>query len=178
MKLKEARNIAGLIIADLDKYCERIEIAGSVRRGKAEVKDIEIVAMPRLRYEPQLLDVIVEIDALDGYPWRSLGKVIKNGPKYKQLELHAAEINLDLFIVTPPEQWGVIMVIRTGPAEFSQWCVTQRKKGGILPSNCQVKDGGVYRNGDSRPISMPEELDFLDFLGLGWVNPSERKGRW
>ena len=142
------------------------------------MKDIEIVAMPRLRYEPQLMDVVVEVNALDGYPWRSLGHVIKNGPKYKQLRLHQAEINLDLFIVTPPAQWGVIMAIRTGPAEFSQWCVTQRSKGGALPSDCQVKDGGVYRHGASRPISMPEELDFLDFLGLGWINPSERKGRW
>jgi DNA polymerase/3'-5' exonuclease PolX len=81
-------------------------------------------------------------------------------------------INLDLFIVTRPAQWGVILAIRTGPADFSKWIVTPRKYGGALPSNCHVEGGRVLRQ--QIPLEMPEERDFLDFLGLGWVEPKDR----
>lgn len=175
MKLFEAQRIAEEVMRKLRPYCERIEIAGSVRRRKAEVKDIEIVAAPLISYENDLLGDPVPFNPLEAYPWSSLGRCGKCGPKYKQIALNEG-INLDLFIVLPPAQWGVIYTIRTGPAEFSHWCVTQRKKGGGLPSDCVVKDGGVHRGGVLVPMS--EELDFLDFLGLGWVNPSERKARW
>jgi hypothetical protein len=71
------------------------------------------------------------------------------------------------------QQFGVIMVIRTGPADFSKRIVTPRYHRGCLPSDCRVEDGAVW-HGD-QIIPMPEEIDFLEFLGLGWVEPKERK---
>lgn len=47
MKHTEAYQIATRIKAELQPHCERIEIAGSIRRNKPEVKDIEIVAIPK-----------------------------------------------------------------------------------------------------------------------------------
>jgi hypothetical protein len=44
-----------------------------------------------------------------------------------------AEIAIDLFIVLPPAQFGAFFAIRTGTAEFSQWLVTPREKGGAIP---------------------------------------------
>jgi DNA polymerase/3'-5' exonuclease PolX len=85
-------------------------------------------------------------------------------------------INLDLFIVTPPAQWGVIFTIRTGPADFSHWLVTQRRKGGCMPSYATQRDGCVYVNG--KPLAMAEEMDYLNFLGLGWIEPQDRKPQW
>lgn len=76
----------------------------------------------------------------------------------------------------PPAQWGLIMAIRTGPKDFSRWIVTQRYKGGALPSDCRVNKGAVW-HGD-RMIEMPEEIQFLQFLGLGWVEPEERVAKW
>jgi DNA polymerase/3'-5' exonuclease PolX len=183
MKLYEARRVAEDVVRRLKPHCEQIEIAGSIRRGKADVGDIEIVAAPLMSYQNDLLGDPVPVNPLEHYPWSSLGECIKCGPRYKQIRIPTdatitgtSWINLDLFIVLPPAQWGVIYTIRTGPVEFSHWCVTQRKKRGGLPSDCTVRDGGVYR-GDQL-IPMADELDFLDFLGLGWVNPSERKARW
>ena len=187
MELSKARDIADQVIERLRPHCERVQIAGSIRRGKERVKDIEIVASPLLYHEADLLGEQVTVNPFERYPWGYLGYVMKNGTRYKQIALagfsgQVEAISLDLLIVLPPAQWGVIYTIRTGPAEFSHWCVTQRKKGGGLPSNCVVKDGGVHRVGDHRSplqlIPMTEELEFLDFLGLGWVEPGERKPRW
>ena len=45
--LPDAERIAAAIVADLAPFCARIQVAGSVRRHKAVVGDIEIVAIPR-----------------------------------------------------------------------------------------------------------------------------------
>ena len=47
MEYEVAIEIAEKVKALLLPHCERIEIAGSVRRKKPNVKDIEIVAIPK-----------------------------------------------------------------------------------------------------------------------------------
>lgn len=47
MKLENAKKLADLLVSRMSEYAERIEIAGSIKRGKAEVKDIELLAMPK-----------------------------------------------------------------------------------------------------------------------------------
>lgn len=171
MNYTPAKEIADRLILNLKPYCQRIEIAGSLRRQKPVVHDIEICIIPKMAKNLFGYSVC-DLTLLGSYSWIRLGKLIKGGFRYKQIALNEG-INLDLFIVLPPAQWGVIFAIRTGPADFSKWIVTPRKHGGCLPSDCRVQDGGVYRH--SKLIPMPEEQDFLDFLGLGWVEPFERR---
>ena len=45
-----------------------------------------------------------------------------------------------------------------------------------MPSDCCCKDGAVHDK-SGRIIPMPEEMDFLNFLGLGWIEPEERTGK-
>ena len=176
MEIQQACELAGQWVEILRPYCERIEIAGSVRRCKPEVKDIEIVAAPRLEENLHLWGtktINLLLDALD----RGVlgGQKIKGGERYQQF-LMPAGINLDLFMVLPPAQWGILFAIRTGPADFSHWIVTTRRYGGALPSYCKVEDGQLLSGGQAIP--MPEEIDFLNFLGLGWIEPCKREARW
>jgi DNA polymerase/3'-5' exonuclease PolX len=178
MKLDDAQVIAEQLAAILRPHCQRIEIAGSVRREKAEPNDIEICAIPLLGTPIDMfgLPQATPVSMLDEFNWSSIGKLALNGPRQKKIALDEG-INLDLFIVLPGLQdWGLIYTIRTGPAEFSHWCVTQRKRGGGLPSDCVVDGGRVWRGGEHVP--MPEEIDFLNFLGLGWIDPKDRQPGW
>jgi hypothetical protein len=50
--------------------------------------------------------------------------------------------------------------------------VTQRSRGGFLPSYAQVKQGVVYQHG--KPVPMPEEQDFFRFCGLPYIDPPDR----
>ena len=52
MDIGRALGIALRLVDDLESGCKRIEIAGSLRRGKPDVKDIEIAAIPRVTIEP------------------------------------------------------------------------------------------------------------------------------
>ncbi len=170
---REALFIAKQLKSELSPLCERIEIAGSVRRQKPDVGDIELVAIPKMVSSGDLLGS--PISAFARHDFTKLGVVLKHGPRYVQIALHRARINLDFFIVLPPASWGVIYTLRTGPADFSTRCVTQRSKGGLLPSYLQVKDGVVRHIATGEIVPTPEEEDFFKALELRWLPPDKRE---
>ena len=207
MKHDIALKTAEALVEHLRPACVRIEIAGSIRRSKPEVKDIEIVCVPDLSPMPApklefgkpipkshktLLDkMVMDMKASGDIDLKM------NGDRFKKLYLKYAGIWVDLFINIPPSHWGVQMVIRTGPSEFSHWCVTQRKYGGALLDGYFVKHQVVWVEMDIKKnevpddqgkalklltdvnhLPMPEEIDFLNLLGLGWLEPRERVERW
>ena len=47
MKYSKAKRIADSVLQELKPHCERIEIAGSIRRKKEYPNDIEIVSIPK-----------------------------------------------------------------------------------------------------------------------------------
>lgn len=175
MQYTQAKRIADQLVTRFTPYCERVAIAGSVRRGKAEPKDIELVAVPRMGLEQDLLGNPLGTYSLLDDILPSVGRMDKGGPRYKQFWL-PEEIYLDLFIVLPPAQWGVIYTIRTGPGDFSQWIVTPRQKGGALPSYLTVHEGVVWNRGEA--LAVPEEADFFRLLGLEWIEPCERRAQF
>jgi len=54
VRLEEAKLLADKVLAVFEPFCERVAVAGSIRRGKAEVHDIDFVAK-------QLLDSALSI---------------------------------------------------------------------------------------------------------------------
>ena len=171
--LQQAYDLAVRLLAALEPYSQRIHIAGSVRRRKPWVRDIEIVLEPRVYEQPDLFGRQVQVlDALDDFPWRKWGQPVKNGPRYKQLRLHRPAIKVDLFIVRPPAQFGYLFALRTGPAAFSRALVTPRRYGGLMPDDLQARGGAYLRRGEVVPT--PLESDVFDLLGLEWVPPWER----
>jgi DNA polymerase/3'-5' exonuclease PolX len=176
MKLEQARKIAESLRSDLEPYCERIEIGGSIRRRKLEVKDIELVVIPKFG------DFPTGQMSLDGDPLTSYEnllfehiaanreeyRIIKMGVKYAQI--HKSSMMIDVFTATP-ETWGYIFLLRTGPAEFSKWVVTELKKRGYT-----LKRGAVWAT-DSLGLlqcDTPSERDVFRMLGIDWIEPEYR----
>jgi len=83
--LAQAHALAEDFITAIYPFCERAEVAGSVRRGQAELGDIEIVAQPLTRPVMGLFGPMGETDALLDFPWHTWGRLVKNGPRYKQI---------------------------------------------------------------------------------------------
>ncbi len=165
-----AEAIAETLKEILAWQCERVEIAGSIRRKKELVRDIEIVCIPPVS------------NNLFGENFRSAARVEAqlrkcgftcpkiNGDHFKQFDAGGG-LNCDLFLTTP-ECWGVIFTLRTGCADFSRRLVTSRQQGGLLPSNLKVRDGRIW-NGDEA-LQTPEEKDVFKVLGLDWIPPEKR----
>jgi DNA polymerase/3'-5' exonuclease PolX len=170
-----ALDVADELLAILMPYCERIEIAGSIRRKKTTVKDIELVYIPKMEGSNNAL--LLELDALvfTGVIEKRLnherGTPEAWGPKHQRALYKGVPI--DLFGVPDPDCWGVIFAIRTGPAEYSQQLVTRRESGGrfLLPG-MKVEDGTLWDDG--KPVPCPEETDFFNYVGKPYVNPEDR----
>lgn len=182
----EAHAVAAELVSALADGCERIEIAGSIRRRKGEVHDIEIVAIPRIEVEHGGLwgDDETVVDHLQravmaGISAGSLavrqvesrhadGAVssgVRFGPAYKALVYR--DMPVDLFI-TDAVRWGCIFALRTGPGDWNTRLVTDCKR--YFRS---VADGRVLHLG--RPVPTPEEADFFAALGVPWLDPWERQ---
>lgn len=177
LSLAQARGVALYVVDRLQPGCERIEVAGSVRREQATVGDVEIVAVPKFRLEPKNLFESHWVSLLDIEVAR-LGVVLKGGDKYKQIRV-LNRYTVDLFIQPDPATWGVNFALRTGSADFSKWLVTAAACGGALPEGMRVRDARLWEAGRAEPLDTPEEVDFFRALGQAWVPPQERyAGRW
>lgn len=174
-ELSTAKRIADELIEHLRRACVQIEIAGSIRRRARWVHDIEIVAQPWLEtqratdlfgeitttYYSCLDEVLADLheqQILRAFPGS------KHGDRFRQFAVAPTGINLDLFIVRPPAQWGSILAIRTGPAHYSHWLVTRRLAGGAMPSHLRQHNGALW-NGDTL-IPTPTEADYFTALGI------------
>lgn len=196
MKLQEARTIAEGLARTMARHCHRVEIAGSVRRSCSEVKDVELVAIPRWESLPvsslplfgaesepvNLLHRWAVTDApAGGQSWRRL-RWIKPGtselidwePKAEGKYWRAlvdGRVKLDLFLASP-ENYGLILAIRTGCAEFSQGLMTYAK----LRTRYHV-EGGYLRDQAGAALETREERDVFGLLGLDYVEPAARTGQ-
>ena len=168
-RIAVAASIARGCVDALSPLMDRIQIAGSIRRHVPEVKDIEIVAAPKL--------VPTGLFGEPGYPFdeiratcERIGHVTKGGERYIQVaDVMDSGMTLDLFLVHPPAEWGTIMAIRTGPAAYSQEAVT-RIKGRLW--RCQ---SGWIRDDRGERIPTPEEADFFEAAQMPLLPPEQRK---
>jgi DNA polymerase/3'-5' exonuclease PolX len=156
MKLSEALEIAVDVVRQLLPHCSRVEIAGSVRRLKDEVRDIEVVCIPIPERLASFASVVNQWEKVKGDPQG----------KYTQRILPSG-IKLDLFMATP-ENWGLIFAIRTGSANFSSHVLAT----GWVKAGYHSVDGYLTRNGQRIPVREEEEL--FDLIGIPWVEPSRR----
>lgn len=173
-----ARAVAVELLEQLRPACARVEIAGSLRRGRADVKDVELVLEPALpttlfgevdQNAPTgadaILDGLVKAGRLER---RMFDGTQRWGQRYKAAVAVPERIPLDLFIVRPPACFPAIFAIRTGPAEYSKRLVTECQAHG------RRVEGGRLVDRVGVPISTPTERDFIEACGLTWAEPEAR----
>jgi DNA polymerase/3'-5' exonuclease PolX len=182
--LAEAEGYAAEVVGLLAPFCERIEVAGSIRRRRPDVGDVEIVCVPRFdirmggMFEDEEERVNLQFEAVNRL--RSEGvfgdRLDKNGRKScgeKGQRLTYKGFALDVFPVVPPAQWGAVFLIRTGPGDFSHNMVTPKHMGGKMPMGLAQREGALWDRGVM--LETPEEADYFAALGLPYIAPEARQ---
>ena len=180
--LADAQAVAGELVHLLDPHCERLEVAGSVRRCRSDVHDVELLAIPKVARQLDLFgDVAEELSELDIYldalvdsgsllhrrP-NKLGRYTY-GPLNKLLVHVPTGIPVDVFSTTA-ENWGMALLVRTGPAEFNIRVMSRFRELGMRGHAY----GGVTDQA-GREITCPDEATVFELLGWAFVESEDRR---
>jgi len=153
MKLEDARSIANNFVSEIKEFCEKVEIAGSIRRQKLEVNDIDIVLIPKLK--EHLIQKI-----------RNISKVEVQGKKLIRIEYSG--IQIDIYFATK-ETWGILLLVRTGSKEHNiKLCQHAIGKGMKLSS-----EKGLIKGNEV--IARKTEEEIFKALGMNYIKPEDRK---
>lgn len=171
MELNRAKAIAEDLKSRLEPVCERIEIAGSIRRQKADVGDIELLCIPKYTVGVDQLDkqlmLFISQHILD-YRRNKLGSRVY-GPKNKLLLHCESGIGVDIFSTTK-ECWPVALVVRTGG-----------KKSNMRLATAALNKGyhfHAYGSGFSTPngeIVCHSEREVFETVDLLYLEPWRRE---
>jgi len=155
MELKEAQRIAEGIKSRLTPYCDAIAIAGSIRRKRPLVNDIDLVLIPN--NQGQLVYQLME---LGGAPKLAGNKLIR---------VEMPVITVDIYVATS-YTWSTLLLIRTGSKAHNIRLAKLAKRLGL---KLHADGTGLTRNGDR--IAGDTEASIYRALGLRYLEPEERE---
>ena len=182
---KAALDVVRELLPRLEPACEIIKVAGSLRRKRAMVGDVELVFVPRLVEGPRVdmfgpRPMVPVTNAV--FDWMLAEGVIEKresklgreswGPKNKYARHCASGIPVDFF-ATAGEGFANYMVCRTGGA-----------RNNVAICNAAISKGwkwNPYDGGFSRLTGlgieqrlMSSEREVFEFVGLPYKEPWDR----
>jgi DNA polymerase/3'-5' exonuclease PolX len=164
LDLKEAEQIAAPIKATVETLCAHIEVAGSIRRQKPKIHDIDFVVVAKSDAEWQKINE--KLKQLKAKPNCSGGSVIK-----AFVPCQDGLFQVD-FYRAKPSTFGIHLLVRTGSADHNMWLAGHAYSKGmrLKYSEGLIKDGvtiageieqGVFAALDL-PCPMPSEREIID----------------
>ena len=166
LPLEVAEPIARQLVRDLQEIpgVISLQIAGSIRRRKESIGDIELVALvdaaqADLFGKPSASPVMALTCALRA----RADKVIAAGGAMTRViisEPEVGRVKVDLFQTCRPECWGMLYVIRTGSADWVRRMLAYWKRctGGGECKNLRL------RLADGTEVDTPEEEDVFGVI--------------
>lgn len=179
-----AADVADALLQALKPACTRIEVVGSVRRGKPMVGDVELLYVPRWGAQPAGLELIPDERARANLADETIAGLERAGVLERRLNAKGREsygalnklmrhvptgMPVDLFATTE-ECWFNYLVCRTGGAQNNiAICDAANRKGWKWTP---------YGSGFSRGVEthvVKSERDVFEFVGLPYLEPEERQ---
>jgi len=170
---EEARSLGERVLEVIAPLVERAELAGSIRRRKDVVHDVDIVLIPRTLKLPEGIPLVsptrvfpsLIAEKVKGELGGSV--VVKAGPVAMQMRVLGIPVD---FYASTEETWGVNLLRWTGSrAHNIMLCSRARRMGMRLHVSIGLVKGG-------RVIASRTEEEIFRALDLDWVPPEEREG--
>jgi DNA polymerase (family X) len=137
----------------------RAEFAGSVRRGKETIKDVDVIVVSKDRSATATV-------------FKTFGDLLVEGEEKVRVMVPvdaSTSVQFDL-LFSQEESFGAALCYFTGSKEHNVALRTLAKSKGYT-----INEHGFYTIGGSR-VGGKEEKELYDLLGLPWVPPELREG--
>ena len=161
LALKEAEKLANQVKSAVSAHCDQIEIAGSIRRQKPLVHDIDFVAVAKS--DTEWKKISEELKRMKAKQNCSGSSIIK-----AYLPLQNGLFQVD-FYRAKPSTFGIHLLIRTGSAEHNMWLAGYAISQGM---RLKYSEGLIKEN---RAIAGEDEKGVFEALGLPYPIPAQRE---
>jgi DNA polymerase (family 10) len=161
----EARAIAEELAGAIEAggLFARVDIAGSLRRGKRVLKDADILCVPREGADPQAVRQELTAQADRG---ADVQGIIAEGDTKVSIRRHGMQVD---FRLVPAGSYSSALQHFTGSKEHNTVLRGRAKSLGL-----KMNEYGVFR-GES-PLETADESSVYGSLGLPWIPPELREG--
>jgi DNA polymerase (family 10) len=161
LDLETAQQLAGEIKAAVEHLCEKIEVAGSIRRQKPKVHDVDFVVVAKSDADWQRINEALK--RLKAKPNCSGNQTIK-----AYIPCRGGIFQVD-FYRAKPSTFGIHLLIRTGSADHNMWLA-----GCAISKGMRLKySEGLIK--DAASIAGEDEKGVFGALGLPFPPPTERE---
>jgi DNA polymerase (family 10) len=139
---------------------QRVNLAGSVRRRKETVGDLDIL-VASVHPRP-VMDAFASMDGV--------GEIVLKGDTKTSVRLKSG-IQVDLRVLEP-DSYGAALHYFTGSKEHNIAVRDRGKRQGL-----KISEYGVFREADGQKIGGTDELDVFKSVGLPFIPPELREDR-
>jgi DNA polymerase (family 10) len=161
LDLEEAGKLSEAIKAAVEAHCEKIEVAGSIRRRKPEMHDIDFVVVAKSDSDWKAINEVLR--RLKAKPNCSGNQLIKS---YVPCQNGLFQVD---FYRAKTETFGIHLLVRTGSAEHNCWLA-----GYAISKGMRLKySEGLIQNG--KPIAGEDEKSVFEALALPFPQPTQRE---
>jgi DNA polymerase (family 10) len=169
-RIDEAEDAAQPFLAALKRVpgLERLEIAGSYRRGLETIGDIDLLAAAEPAAAPALLEAFTTHPDVTEVLGRGDTKASVRSTSGRQIDLR----------VVAPAAYGSALLYFTGSKEHNVALRGRAREKGLA-----LNEYGIFHldpageTDSTRPIPSPTEEAIYEQLGLPWIPPERREGR-
>ena len=180
------------LLARIDGTTDRLLVAGSLRRRKPEVGDVEFVIIPRVEERPDPGDLFgakrpfdlaacaIEEMLRDGTlrPRPKCDETLTWGEQIKLATHVAIGLGIDFFLTDPARFWNLV-VCRTGPKELNiEICNRARTMGWQWKPYGEgfLRESPIHATPARPPEirTMHSEEEVFRFVGLPYLQPADR----
>lgn len=158
MKLEDGTRTGKSVLSDMQPLIEKGAIAGSIRRKKPEVKDIDLVILPKKEF--------MSLDNIKS-TLKKYGEISVEGNKVIRVK-SKDNIEIDCYVATE-KNYEVILLIRTGSKEHNRKlaieAMKQGKKLNFAEGLIDIKTKSIIAN---------SERGIFEALNMKYVEPENR----
>lgn len=189
MNVAQAQHYADSIIQWLGDKCHRVEIAGSIRRGRPICNDIDLVCIPKVDEEHDMLGAAVSrnnhlFNFMKGYAAQGKATIRSGGEREgKQMVVELKKCQLDLWFADE-KTFATRLLCRTGSMEHNIWLADRAKRQGKKWNPYEgILYGGKWRSAlgadeiyeGGQMIQFASEADLYASLDLPYIEPKDRE---